>query len=129
MNSKVAAFINNHEEEIDSDDFHSVFTSAYNELDNKETRELFYILADTFGEEEIKKQRETALYFIVSMIVDDFDPKLSYSFGYIYGRLMHENILGLKSTEFAKYLDENTEEFNLEEKTVNGVSSYRIRKV
>ena len=129
MNSRVAAFINNHEDEIDTDDFHSVFTAAYQELDNNDTRILYNDLCDTFGTEFITKQRETALYFIISMLVEDFDPKKRYSFGYIYEKLMHENILGLRTTEFGKYLRDNAVEFGLNSKVVNGVSVYTKKKV
>ena len=94
MNSRVANFINSHEEEIDSNDFHSVFTAAHNELNNDDTKVLYLDLCDTFGDELISKQRETALYFIVSMIVEDMEFTKRYIFSYIYETLMHYNILG-----------------------------------
>ena len=129
MNSRVANFINSHEAEIDTNDFHAVFTAAHNELNNNDTKVLFLDLSDTFDPSMIQKQRETALYFIVSMIVEDMDFTKGYTFSYIYETLMHYNILGLKSTEFMNYLADNLEEFGLVMKPFNGATIfYRVKE-
>lgn len=127
MNARVATFINNHEDEIDTDDFHSVFTAAYQELNNDDTKVLYNDLCDTFGTEVITKQRNTALYFIVSMIMDDISPNSRYTFGYIHEKLMHYNILGLSRIEFSDYLNANAREFGLETSHAGGISIYRKR--
>lgn len=129
MNSKVADFINSHEEEIDTNDFHSVFTAAFNELNNDDTQEVFRIFSDTFDKEDIAKQRETALYFILSKIAEDMDPERRYSFAYIYATLMHLNILGLNSAQFSKYLRQNASDFDLDVKVVGGMSIYRKKEM
>ena len=129
MNGRVANFINSHEEEIDTNDFHAVFTAAHNELNNDDTKVLFLDLSDTFDPVMIQKQRETALYFLVSMIVEDMDFTRRYTFSYIYETLMHYNILGLKPTEFVNYLADNLEEFGLIMKPFNGATIfYRVEE-
>lgn len=129
MNGRVATFINNHEAEIDSNDFHSVFTAAYNELNNDDTKVLYLDLCATFGDEFVSKQRETALYFIVSMIVEDMGSTKRYTLAYIYEALMHYNILGLTLKEFKNYLADNLDEFDLTMKHVNGVTIfYRVEE-
>lgn len=113
MNSRVATFINNHEEEIDSNDFHSVFTAAYNELNNDDTKVLYLDLCDTFGDEFISKQRETALYFVLTMVFDDVPSGAGYAFGDLLEQVLHRNSLGLKETELMNYIADNLYEFDL----------------
>lgn len=128
MNSRVSAFINNHEEEIDSNDFFSVFTAAHSELSNSDCTSLIEDLKQVFDADFIEKQREASLRFILTMACDDLDPSSTYTYAELFKDLLGYNAVGLSYTEFCEYLAENQAEFDIEIHQNSMMNVARIRK-
>ena len=129
MTATVANFINRHQDEIDSDDFVALFLHARGELTNKSSQELFEVLSEVFGEEEIGKQREGALRFILTMVFDDFDPEYTYTFANFIKYVLSNELLGYTPEFIEEYITQNAEEFDIEIYTLPTSGLRKIRKI
>lgn len=120
MNYRIAGFMNDHSDEIDSGDFFSVYISAYGELSNDDTSELTADLILVFDEDMIFKQREAALRFILLHAAEEMDPATFYTIRSFKKHVIYGNTLGLTDEFLAEYLAQNANEFDMETSYTGG---------
>ena len=128
MNALIAQFINEHEDEIDTNDFFSLFTSAHNELSNHDCEELFIDLIEVFDTDWVMKQREAAFRFILTYACDDLDPSHSYTFRDLASELGN-NFIGYDFDTFCEYVRQNQAEFDIEVYSIGPGRYEKIKKV